>query len=181
MYSALFPTATQLTLRTLYRLFGQVDVLITLVGKSDINLIDATLVLHSDCATPSYTEPPKMATRLARRHLQRQIQDHRQDWQKRITDTTGLTSEDEIQATYKGLVTLFPRMEHPVGMIAPRAPRGLPCQRQQLLSSVLRVPHPHDDDDVSDETVRVEFKHLLTDGTWPSESIVLECITDASR
>ncbi|NKU66796.1 hypothetical protein GS891_28255 [Rhodococcus hoagii] len=120
-----------------------------------------------------------MATRLARRHLQRQYKITAKDWQKRITDTTGLTSEDEIQATYKGLVTLFPRMEHPVGMIAPGRREACRVSDSNYFHRyfAFRIPT----DDVSDETVRVEFKHLLTDGTWPSESIVLECITDASR
>ncbi|MBM4567225.1 hypothetical protein GS441_17770 [Rhodococcus hoagii] len=174
------PHRDQLTLRTLYRLFGQVDVLITLVGKSDINLIDATLVTALRLRHPElYRSLPKWRRDLLGGTSNAKYKITAKDWQKRITDTTGLTSEDEIQATYKGLVTLFPRMEHPVGMIAPGRREACRVSDSNYFHRyfAFRIPT----DDVSDETVRVEFKHLLTDGTWPSESIVLECITDASR
>ncbi|MBM4721545.1 hypothetical protein GS449_26915 [Rhodococcus hoagii] len=172
------PHRDQLTLRTLYRLFGQVDVLITLVGKSDINLIDATLVTALRLRHPElYRSLPKWRRDLLGGTSNAKYKITAKDWQKRITDTTGLTSETRY-SDVQGLVTLFPRMEHTRRHDRTRAPRGLPCQRQQLLSSVLRVPHPH-----RRRATKPYASNLSTlpDGTWPSESIVLECITDASR
>ncbi len=107
-------------LRTLYRLFGQVDVLITLVGKSDINLIDATLVTALRLRHPElYRSLPKWRRDLLGGTSNAKYKITAKDWQKRITDTTGLTSKTRYRRRTRGWVTLFPRMEHPVGMIAP--------------------------------------------------------------
>ena len=119
---ATIPHRDQLTLRTIYRLFSQVDVLITLVGKSDINLIDATLITALRLRHPDlYKSLPKWRRDL----LDAPPASPRdkvtaEDWTKRIADATGLESEDELVATYKGLVALFPRMEHQASMMAPR-------------------------------------------------------------
>lgn len=174
------PHRDQLTLRAIYRLFGQVDVLITLVGRSDVNLIDATLVTALRLRHPElYRSLPKWRRDLlgAARTTSRGITV--EDWQRRITETTGLTTEDEIQETYRGLVTLFPKMEHPSSMIplGRRETRRINESEYFHRYFAFRIPI----DDVSDESVRAEFKHLLDNGTWPNKSTVVECIADSGR
>lgn len=175
------PHRDELTLRTIYRLFNQVDVLITLVGKSDINLVDATLLTALRLRHPDlYKSLPKWRRDLLGSPANTGNEKiTAEDWKKRITDTTGRTSKDEIQVTYAGLAALFPKMEHPTNMRAPSRPEARRISDRHYFQRyfAFRIPT----DDVSDETVRTEYKHLLDNGTWPSTSTVLECLIDPDR
>ncbi len=111
------PHRDQLTLRTLYRLFVR-STSDHLVGKVGYNLIDATLVTASD-APPRAIQTSQNGDATCSAAPPTPIQDHRQGLAEADYRYNWSDIRDEIQATYKGLVTLFPRMEQPVGMIAP--------------------------------------------------------------
>ncbi|MBM4608320.1 hypothetical protein GS416_08110 [Rhodococcus hoagii] len=130
MYSALFPTATSSTPNALppLRSGRRPDHSRWQVGYQSHRR-------HPGHCTPiapprAIQKPPKMATRLARRHLQRQIQDHRQGLAEADYRYNWSDIQDEIQATYKGLGHAVPENGTPRRHDRTRAPRGLPCQRQ---------------------------------------------------
>lgn len=178
----MIPHHDKLTLRSIYRLFNQVDVLITLVGKSEINLIDATLITALRLRHPDlYKNLPKWHHDLLGSSSNTKATVA--DWHTRIADTTGLKTDkniDEgIDEVYRCLVSLFPQMAHPPGMITSRWQRSCRISDRNYFHRyfAFRIPT----DDISDETVRTEYQHLLDHGTWPDGSTVLGCITDDNR
>ncbi|USI93109.1 KAP family P-loop NTPase fold protein [Rhodococcus pyridinivorans] len=169
------PHRTKLTLRSIYRLFNQADVLITLVGPSEIHLIDATLITALRLRHPDlYHNLPRWQHDLLSSSTSAKATE--QDWRTRITETTGLKSDKDVDEVYQCLVALFPKMEHPPTLMAPRHPRSCRISDRNYFDRyfAFRIPT----DDISDDTVRTEYQHLLDHGTWPDNSAVLPYIVN---
>lgn len=176
----------RLTLRTIYRLFAQVDMMLALIAKKDsttkpsgeIDLIDAILITYLRLGYPDlYRHLPSWKSDLTRQSngsAQGDDDAHEQRMRERIekiVDPTG-TSTDETRHVRAVLQTLFPNALRPVGGLHGRVPDQAPFQirNRHYFSRYFTFGFPAND--IRDAELRTELLELIETGTLPDTSVI---------
>ncbi|MFD6677638.1 P-loop NTPase fold protein [Rhodococcus zopfii] len=176
----MLPQRDEVTLRTIYRLFHQVDVLLTLVGSTDLDLVDATLLTILRIHHPDlYRQLPQLRRELLGSQA-RGKPIAAQEWKKTIAKHTQVRPNDPLTTDlYRLLMALFPKIERHPEVVAPARSGSCRISDDHYFDRyfAFRIPVR----DISDQTVRTELTHLLTTGTWPASSQIVECLEDSQR
>lgn len=180
-----YPHRERLTLRGIYRLCNQVDVMLALIGSGEIDLVDATLLTALRLHHPDlHDRLPRWRRELLNRSGYNMIGHGKtitaEQWRQRIADAAGQqVSDDDVTEIYRILVALFPEMTRPPGMYAPSHSRSCRIHASDYFDRyfAFRIPVR----DVRDETVRIELNELVQRGTWPNDSLIHECLGDDPR
>lgn len=178
----MLPHRDAVTLRTIYRLFHQVDVLLTLVGSADLDLVDATLLTILRIHHPDlYHQLPRLRRELLGNPTHTGAKQlTTSEWQKTIAKHTKIEPDDPRTTDLYRLVTaLFPKIQRHPEVVAPRRSGSCRISDDNYFDRyfAFRIPVR----DISDQTVRTELTHLLTTGTWPAGSQIVECLEDPQR
>lgn len=176
----------RLTLRTIYRLFAQVDMMLALITKKnstkkpseEIDLIDAILITYLRLEYPNlYRHLPSWKSDLTRQingSAQGDDDAHEQRMRERIekiVDPTG-TSTDETRHVRAVLRALFPNALRPVGGLYGRVPDEAPFQirNHHYFSRYFTFGFPAND--IRDAELRTELLELIETGTLPDTSVI---------
>lgn len=175
----------KLTLRSIFRICSQVDVMLTLVGSDEIDLTDAILLtvlrlLHPevygqlqfwrsallDIGIPDYGLAPSSS---------------REDWEARFASVTDQKEKTEdLDELILLISAMFPAMSALKGAAGSSRVTGRRRISDPLYFSRyfdFRIPVR----DIPDTQVRSEFEYLLQAGTWPAASEVVAAINDRNR
>jgi hypothetical protein len=166
-----------LTIRFIYRFAGQVDTVLTLVGKDDLNFVDASLITYLRMRYHTIYEKlprwrsdlvslPPVGTARGTTELTQEA------WRERINDALGPGFQNS-ESILRLLGVMFPRVQR----------LGSPVETQQRIFEpdyfpryfAYRIPV----DDVSDSKVRGDFTTLVTTGSSPSGSVFAENLNSA--
>ncbi|MFL0179011.1 P-loop NTPase fold protein [Mycobacterium sp. SMC-15] len=167
----------QLTLRAIYRYASQVDILLTLVGSSEIDFEDAALITFLRLRYQSvYDEVPQWRSELTGTPVIsfNSREPTRDQWLVRIAAVVDEEIEDEAERNAAAeliarlLAAMFPRLQHLGGR-----EQGI---RKHKISDAdyfnryfaYRIPA----NDVSDSRIRRELAVLLSTGVLPDDSII---------
>ena len=178
----MFPHRDEVTLRTIYRLFHQVDVLLTLVGSTDLDLVDATLLTILRIRHPDlYRQLPRLRRELLGNPTHTGAKQlTTSEWEKRIAKHAKIKPDDpRTTDLYRLLMALFPKIQRHPDVVAPRRSGSCRISDDDYFDRyfAFRIPVR----DVSDQTVRAELAHLLRTGTWPADSQIVECLEGPQR
>lgn len=164
------PTAT-LTLRSIYRLCSQVDIMLALVGNNELDLVDAVLL------TALRLEYPELYKHLPlwRRELTtttRAEKDALTEWRSKVSEAAQIKKDSpkEVDA-YRLLCSLFPSLPRIGYDYAPN-------ETERQIRSVeyfdryfaFTIP----DSDISDVEVRRELEYLAAHGQLPPNSLTAQ-------
>lgn len=181
---ALLPT-DRLTLRSIYRLCNQVDIMLSLVGGgSELDLFDAALLTFIRLEYPTlYTMLPRWRKELvgSSKTWGKEPKITADQRLKEIAELVDLAPESlEAQLLYAVLVSLFPyTLPRPTGFYV--RDRNAHCQVRDSTYFERYFSFGLPVHDIRDADVRAELTELAQTGTWPEESIMLECLPDEQR
>ncbi len=180
---ALLPT-DRLTLRSIYRLCNQVDIMLSLVGGTELDLFDATLM------TFIRLEYPPLYTMLPR--WRKELVGSSPTWdqkpkltatqrQEQVAELVDLAPESlEAELLYAVLVSLFPHtLPRPTGFYV--RTRDTRCQVRDTTYFERYFAFGLPVRDIRDADVQGELAQLVHTGAWPDTSIMRECLPDEQR
>lgn len=185
---AALPTGS-MTLRTIYRLCSQVDVMLTMVGGANIDLIDAILVTFLRLEYPGiYLSLPFWRRELSGRQYpaswgkQPSNDEKLKLWRERIRESCDHGVElGEEELIHRILYVLFPDIPSPGNYFFRSREASMGIRHDSYFERyfAFRVP-VHD---ISDSDVRTELTHLALVGEWPRYSVIREVLAagDESR
>ncbi|ORI20820.1 hypothetical protein BJD99_07335 [Rhodococcus sp. 1163] len=180
---ALLPT-DRLTLRSVFRLVTQVDIMLTLVGGDrEVDLFDATLITFIRLHYPRlYKEIPKWRTELLRRHPEPGTNHQLTPEQKEreVAELTDSNDSLENRTAYRLLVSLFPHtLPRPKGFYSSRSASRCQIRERDHFDRYFAFGIPAQD--VRNTDVRSDFTHLASTGTWSSASVIRDCLSEQQR
>jgi predicted KAP-like P-loop ATPase len=174
------PDIEELTPRFIYRFASQIDTLITLVGKDELNFEDAALVTYLRMMHPEiYKRLPHWRTDLVgggRRLFRLFLRASGNiSWSDRIAQAMhidGVTDEGKLQveAMQNLLGTIFPRVSH--RSVLARRTGANRIYEPDYFARYFAYAIPVGD--VSDGRVRTEFGTLIESGALPEDSVIAE-------
>ncbi|MRH93428.1 hypothetical protein GFY24_39500 [Nocardia sp. SYP-A9097] len=175
------PTDT-VTLRSLKRLCSQVDVLLTLVGSREIDLLDAFVLTYLRLEHRAlYAMLPHWRSELTRSpQTAARLGGVSSDWYQRIEDVTGFAVGDrEARTIYRLLATVFPAL--PIGPDTVMPPRARATSLRAHNGGyfdryfAFRVPV----DDIEDHRAHSALAELARTGRLPT--MLTEWLPDENR
>ncbi|CCQ13386.1 MULTISPECIES: KAP family P-loop NTPase fold protein [Nocardiaceae] len=173
-----------LTLRSIYRLCTQVDIMLTLVGgNSELDFFDATVITFIRLHYPAlYKQIPRWRTELLGSGTptigkKEVTAEEKQAEVARYTDTK---DDFENKSVYVLLVSLFPdALPRPKGSYTPT--RHAHCQIRDANYFARYFAFGLPAQDIRDSDVRTDFERLTDTGDWSSTSIIREALPIQER
>ncbi|WP_338890529.1 KAP family P-loop NTPase fold protein [Rhodococcus sovatensis] len=180
---ALLPT-DRLTLRSIFRLCTQVDIMLTLTGGDrEVDLFDATLITFIRLHYPRlYAEIPRWRAELLRSHPERGTDQQLtpEDKEREVSEFTDSTDPFDARIAYRLLVNLFPHtLPRPKGFYTSR--RASPCEIRERDHFDRYFAFGIPAKDVRNADVRTDFTQLISTGTWSSASVIRQCLSEQER
>ncbi|MGV9411020.1 KAP family P-loop NTPase fold protein [Nocardia sp. NPDC003693] len=173
-----------LTLRSVYRLCNQVDILLSLIGGTNVDFVDAVLVTFIRLEFPDvYSALPRWRKDLVGASYPTHWlggstpsdDDRRKSWQEVIAKAMGLISDaSEVESVYRILCAMFYEIPSPKSFyVASREPIcGIRNDTHFDRYFAFRIPIG----DLSDADVRDELKFLVENGEWSESSLIRQCL-----
>lgn len=181
MVYRIIPEEEGLTLRRIYRLCNQVDVMLSLIGGKEIDLTDATIITYLRLHHPDlYRKLPRWHSTLTRTHIyfsSNTKEPTAEEWLVRIADVVHLKADAPlVRELYRVLRGLFPALPHLTGLyvLSSEAPLGVRLPAYFHRYFAFGMP----EGDVSNASVRADFSILLSSGQWAQPSVIQTAITD---
>jgi predicted KAP-like P-loop ATPase len=164
-----------LTPRFVYRFASQLDTLLSLVGKTELDFVDAALITYLRMKyQPVYKSLPRWRSDLVgTAHPEGHSEIGRDDWLKRIGDCLEPNST-RTASIVRFLGRMFPRLAQPNA--SKLAPRERPISDPDYFDRYFAYGIPVRD--TPDEVFRAELTALLQSGSFPSDSVILAKFDD---
>ncbi len=182
MVYRIIPEEEGLTLRRIYRLCNQVDVMLSLIGGEEIDLTDATVITYLRLHHPDlYRRLPRWRSALTRTsHIyfsSSTKEPTAEEWLVRIADVVHLEADAPlVRELYRVLRGLFPALPHLTGLYVLSSEARLGVRLSAYFHRYFAFGMP--EGDVSNASVQTDFSILLSSGQWAQPSIIHTAITD---
>ncbi|YCN53410.1 P-loop NTPase fold protein [Rhodococcus erythropolis] len=174
------PHPERLTLRSMYRLINQTDMLLTLTGEGELDFADALILMFFRVTYPNvYDQIQSWAPDLTRTGSEPWGAPSLtiDQWRTRIADAIGMTSEVlEITLIYRLLNAVFDQLPHMSGIHTHLPNASRKARHKEYLPRYFAATVPAND--IADRRVRDEFAYLLECGTWPDDTQVAPLLAD---